>query len=371
MENKRNIGIDLLRILLALMVISIHFNATSTGHVSSSVTWMPTKILVYGTDVLVLPAVNIYVIISGFFSYYLMRPYKKVLFSMLKIWLCLEFYSVGGAIFVSILSSNSLCYADIIQKLFPITTGEWWYMSVYFAIMSISPFLNQAVENFSKRYNFIFLVAMLVFCSVIPFFTKYEEPFGVNLGYSFIWFIVLYYTGAVMCKYFPELKNNHFLSLYFLLAIFNVAFSNFTSKSELLRGYSFTKYNSLTLYAQAIFLFYYFKNLSIRSPRIIHLISVFSGLSLAAYIFHCQADIGMTIWKLLNPSQYADSLLLLPVFVATILSIYFISVVIEYVRRKLFLCGDIEKHLICYISNHIQKGVEVLYSKFENIGTKK
>ena len=94
---ERNIGIDILRILLALMVVIVHFNARGTGHVSSSVTWAPMKFLIYGMDAIVLPAVNIYVIVSGYFSFLGMRGYSHVVKSLSRLWLCLLFFSVGGA----------------------------------------------------------------------------------------------------------------------------------------------------------------------------------------------------------------------------------------------------------------------------------
>jgi hypothetical protein len=285
----------------------------------------------------------------------------------------MEFFSVVGAVLVGLVISGSLDLTVFLQRCFPLTTGVWWYMCVYFATMSISPILNRAVQIMSKKESFAFLVAMLLFCSIIPFFTKYKEYLGVNLGYSFIWFIVLYYTGAVMCKYFSNTRrenNNSYLYLYIGLAIFNVVFSNFTSKIEIIQGYRFTSYNSVILYAQAIFIFFYFKNLKIKSPKASKIISNISGLSLAAYIFHCQTDISRTIWELLNPSQYANSLVLIPIFVITILSIFFVSIVIEYIRRKLFSICNFENRITKIISDVIQKGVKEVYFKFDNIESK-
>lgn len=118
MEKKeRNTGIDLLRILLALAVITIHFNATATGRVSSNVHWLPMKFLVYGIDSIVLPAVNVYVIVSGYFSYLFQRSYKHVVNSLVKLWLCLLFFSVGGGAFYWVIKAGNHFYCDIYTEI--------------------------------------------------------------------------------------------------------------------------------------------------------------------------------------------------------------------------------------------------------------
>lgn len=346
MEKKeRNTGVDILRILLALMVISVHFNASETGHVSSSLTWWPMKFLVYGVDALVIPAVNTYVIVSGFFSYFFMRSYQRIVNSLVKLWMCLLFYSVVGAVVISCIYPGTVSGAELITRFFPIATGEWWYMSVYFATMLISPFLNSFVKSSSKKVTIAVLSSFLIVCSIIPFFTKFNEPLGVNYGYSLIWFIVLYITGAMLCKYYSDYKKRHLLIWYVALGIINIAVANLASKVAFLQGYGLSVYNSITLYLQAIFLFIWFKNIQISSNREKKIITYISGLSLAAYIFHCQTDIGRVIWREINPAQWADSLVLIPVFVILVLSVFIVAISIEFLRRKLFSINDFENRM--------------------------
>ena len=365
MKNERNVGLDLLRILLALAVVIIHFNAAGTGRVVISVHWLPMKFLVYGMHSIVTPAVNIYVIMSGYFSYFFMRSYKHVVSSLIKLWICLEFFSIGGACAVLLFYPGSITTTEFVERLFPLVTGEWWYMSVYFATMLISPFLNKAADNISKSDSHLFLGAMLLVCSVLPFFTKNEEPLGVNLGYSFIWFIVLYYTGAVICKYYNTQKFKFLLWIYFGLVIINVITGYVASKIEFLSGYGFSTYNSIILYIQAIVCFMWFKKLTISNKLLKKMICYLSGLSLAAYIFHCQSDIGSMIWRELSPSQYADNITLIPVFIVTVLGIYIVSILIEIFRRKLLSIGGFEKIITNQITNSIQNAWKGLYRPFK------
>ena len=101
-----------------------------------------------------------------------------------------------GGILVKVVSPDSVTWSSLVECFFPITTGEWWYMSVYFATMLVSPLLNKMVQSTSRREYFMILCSFLITCSLLPLFNRNIEPLGVNLGYSFIWFIVLYLTGA-------------------------------------------------------------------------------------------------------------------------------------------------------------------------------
>lgn len=255
-----------------------------------------------------------------------------------------------------------------IQRLFPITTGEWWYMSVYFATVLISPILNKAVDTFSKRESVSFLCAMLLTCSLLPFFTKFKEPLGVNLGYSFIWFIVLYYTGAVLCKYFKDYKSKYFLVIFFAMAVLTILVGNIASKFVFLRGYGLSCYNSIVLYLQAIVIFLWFKNLKISGTRIKNLITNISGLSLAAYVFHCQKDIAPLLWERLQPSQYADSIMLIPVYIVTVLSIFAIAILIEKARKIIFSISGFENNISGRITTSIKNIGEGVFTLIDKIG---
>ena len=74
----RNVSVDVLRILLALMVVTIHIGAPATGHVLNSISWTPTKLFAYIVHYASIPAVNVYILISGYFSYSQNHDYKRL-----------------------------------------------------------------------------------------------------------------------------------------------------------------------------------------------------------------------------------------------------------------------------------------------------
>lgn len=355
---ERNVGIDILRIILALMVITIHFNARATGNVANVVTWMPTKLLAWSFLWLSYPAVNCYVLISGFFSYKHHKGYLQTFQSLIKLWLSLIFFSLLGYLaYLLFCDSAEFHFSTLISRLFPILSGEWWYMSIYFMLLLISPILNNAVDAMTIKMGGATLVVMLLFGSVAPFFFKFNDPFGMVNGSGLIWFVIMYITGALMFKFCAEPKISYpkikFFILYMVSTLGLVVWGRLQRLSPIFSGYTVAMYNSLFVYIQAIALFMLFYNLRIQSVKLQRIVTWFAGLSMASYILHCQADVDKFLWKTVNPSQYANSLTLIPVYVAVVLSVFFLAVAIEYCRKRVFYKFNIETKLIDLFVNKI------------------
>lgn len=349
---KRDIGVDLLRILLALMVVGIHFNARATGGVAVAVSESPFNYIVTLMVALCYPAVNTYVIISGYYSYKLKKNWGGVLRSLIKLWFCLLFFSIFGYIIVAILDYRSFSIADFIYRFLPLSRGVWWFMSHYTVLMLLSPMINIVIDSYSNKQNIIVVLVALLICSVIPFFLKWQDTIGLNNGYGVLWFIVLYYTGAVLNINLNALKQNSmfYLCCFVGITALFIIINSFLGHINLLNGYHVSMYNSLIVYLQAITLFVAFKKITFKNRNLSKIIAFLSGLSLAVYIFHCQEDISPFIWTLLQPSKLANSWNIIPLFIVTVIGVYILSISIEFVREKFF--AQLENRFINQLFTH-------------------
>lgn len=338
-REERNVGLDLLRIILALMVVTIHFNAPGTGQVYMHCTTQPLSTLISLVVALTYPAVNTYVLISGYYSFKSPKTYRKIVSSLVRLWLCLTFFSILGYLIVSLFNNQPISFTVLLTRLFPLTRSVWWFMSVYFVLMLISPCINKVISSFSKQENLFALLLMLIICSVLPFFVNWKDAIGTNYGYSLVWFVVIYFTGALMCLYTTN-DNSHLfvkgISVYFLLSILFVGLNYLLNRISFTQGNTVSMYNSLIVYGQAIALFISFKSLKINNKVLGKVIVFFAGLSLAVYVFHCQEDISKFIWSNIHPSYYANSYSIISIYVVSISGLYFIAVFIEFIRVKLF-----------------------------------
>ncbi len=367
---QRNVGIDILRILLALMVIAIHFNAPATGHVALSVTG-PMKFLVLPMVAICYPAVNTYVLICGYFSFAKRKNLKQVLNSLFKLWFCLLFFSLLGYVISILINENNFNFVVFLKHFLPVSRGVWWYMTVYFVLMLLSPLLNMIVQQLSKKDYLIMMFLALLVCSIIPFFLKFDSKIGLNYGYGLIWFVVLYLTGAGLSKYYlkeKKIKYAWYAALWYFVLTFYLFISAFIYNHIGMHEYTSAMYNSIVVYGQSVSLFVLFFVIDVKDLKLSKIISFIAGLSLAAYILHCQEDIGPALWKLTEPYKYADSIKLIPLFLEIVLGMFFAAIIIEYIRKRVFNFRNFENRTQEVI---LQKITNVLNLSYDFIIKKK
>lgn len=321
------------------MVVTIHFNAPGTGQVYMHCTTQPLSTLISLVVALTYPAVNTYVLISGYYSFKSPKSYRKIVSSLVRLWLCLAFFSIFGYLIISLINNQPISFTVLLTRFFPLTRSVWWYMSVYFVLMLISPCINKVISSFSKQENLFALLVMLIICSVLPFFVNWKDAIGTNYGYCLVWFVVLYFTGALICLY-TTTNNSHFfvkgITVYFLLSLLFVGLNFLFNRISFTQGNTVSMYNSLIVYGQAIALFVSFKSLKISNKVFGKVIVFFAGLSLAVYVFHCQEDISKFIWPYIHPSSYANTYSIISIYIVTLLGLYFIAVFVEFIRVRIF-----------------------------------
>lgn len=342
---KRNVSVDILRILLAFMVVTIHIGAPSTGNVINQITWMPNKLFAYFVHYSSIPAVNIYILISGYFSYKQLES-KNVFKKAISLWMILFFYSVVGFTLSIIFFNESFTVNSLIHRVFLLSTGEWWFMTNYFCLLLLSPFLNTIISSLTKKTFSCFFCFVVIIFGILPAFDEWKDPIGLNYGYSLIWFIPLYIIGGGIKRFSLGIKNKgfqKFFFMYILMTFVILAQEIFFAKILHMANNAFSHYNSFTILLQAIFLFLAFVNLKIGGGKINNVIVFISSLSLSVYIFHCQTDISKVLWNITTPSQYADSIYLPLVYISLLLGVFIIACLTEYLRKQLFKALKIEK----------------------------
>ena len=350
-DRDRNNGIDFLRVLLALMVITLHYNS-SLGQVQVntrdlSFNWF----FVWFTETLCISAVNIYVIISGYFSFKKNQPITHVVSKLKRLWFCLLFYSVMEYVVITALYGDGYNIRILIKRLLPVSTGEWWFFSVYFLIYMMSPVINSFVGDSEEKSHVIMLFSGIVGLCIIPQFLLWKDGLGIDNGYSLIWFIFLFFSGALLAKYSNSNLNSRlgniirrlerwkltiFLGCFIALfgsKVFIAVVSNHLWGEVKYSGVLFS-YNSIFVYIMAISLFCIFKNVNIRIQSISKMIRIVSPLALASYLFHCQLDFREKVWPKLACYKYANEAVLPLMCVITVLGLFVISALIELIRTS-------------------------------------
>ena len=196
---KRQTGIELLRIVAMLMIVLMHFLSHSGNLLEPGTPFSLSAATGTILENLCLGAVNAYVFISGYYgSRRNYKPSKTVRF-LCQIW----FYSLLIPLVLMLFHQHTKFQEGIygvIYYLFPIETEHYWFATSFLMLMLLSPFLNHAVKFLSHKKFQIALVGVFVLFSGIKSICPVAFGFD-KYGYDLPWFVFVYLFAAYAGKY--------------------------------------------------------------------------------------------------------------------------------------------------------------------------
>ena len=178
--------------------------------------------------------VNIFILITGYFSF---RNVTLKLGKLFQFYLQIFFYSLVIFLVFAIAklpvgdSGNYVfTWRSLVDNLLPVTSSAWWFVSGYFVIILISPFLNYFINAISRTGLRIALIILGVLFVVVPTFYIDTNFFTANWDRNpVIWFVFLYLLGSYYGKY--GFRFNVKARTLFLI-FFGIFFPNFSIQSK-------------------------------------------------------------------------------------------------------------------------------------------
>lgn len=318
----RNSNIDLLRLLSMFLVAMIHITGVGIGDAGYINRYVCAVTIAF--NAFSYCCINLFAMLSG----YLMCEKRTKTRRIVRLWADVLFYSVAG-VFVAFLISGdkTLISVDTLQYLLPISTKEYWYISVYFALYFMIPFYNMLIAVLDKRKFSWLMIISLIGASVIS--TVFNmDPFNLGNGvdYSFVWISIMYFLGAYIKKYGLNLSQKKCFALIVI--------------SELLIGKAIVlrKYSSFAVVALSIAVFVFVLNMKFKvGTKMSKAIKSFSSASLAVYLTHTHPEI-FKRWIIDGFQWIAQLSLPLAVFaiIGISLAITVAGCLIGIIQQKLF-----------------------------------
>ena len=317
-KDKRNYGIELLRLVLMFMICMLHtlgkggiLGASTRGTIQYSVFWF--------MEIFSYCAVDSFAIISGYTATNKPKKYEK----LVNLWFQVFFYSF-------------------------ITTNYYWYMSAYFCLFLAIPFLNPLLFSIDDKTAKKMIVYIVAFFSVMSLL---KDPFYMNGGYSALWIMVLYCFGALAKKVkMFEKKNAFFLIILWLVSIISTGVLYVYFDIQII-----VNYISPPILLSGFLMVLLFSKIKLKGK----IISKISPLALGIYLFKLNA----IIWDdylnkayvfIVNKNIFIGVLLVLAfsglLFVA--------GLIVEFIRSKMANLLKISK-----LSEKIVKLIDFLVSK--------
>lgn len=193
--SKRNIGLDMLNSIAMFMVLVLHF-LLNCGLLDNNLAFSSVFYESWLLEAFCYGAVNCFVLITGYFMWdKRFRPSQ-----ILSLYITVTFYSMI-ILLILILDRQQISKMDIIQCVFPFSTGHYWYLTTYVLLYLFVPFLNRLISVLNEVLHKKLVIAMIILFSVIPTMVCWQDSFVLNAGQSVAWFIFLYILGSYYAKY--------------------------------------------------------------------------------------------------------------------------------------------------------------------------
>lgn len=230
MIKERQSNIELLRILTIIGVIILHYNNKFVGGafeyvLGGSINFYILNIL----ESIFICAVNVFIIISGFFLY---NTEKRNLWKVIKLLIQVIVIYELKYIFTSVvINKSNISISGLIFNLIPSN----YFVILYIVVYILSPYINILIKSLDKKEFQRFIIILFIMFSIYPTaidvlseITKLQYNglssiglYGSQYGYSCVNFILCYIIGTYISKYKQTfLKVN--LRMLVIIFIINV-----------------------------------------------------------------------------------------------------------------------------------------------------
>ena len=334
-DKGRLVQFELLRILAMLGVVMNHvynngLHIYEDFRVDAS---SPLGFLVWSVlqlmKLLVLPSVNCYILITG---YFLIDRLDFRLKGVWRVWSTTWLYAVGIYLLALFLGLVPFEGRELLRHATPLLSNSYWFVTSYIILLLLAPMLSWAFQHVSKRQYQLALVLGGIVCFQPLLGWKVMDDQQVLL------FIYLFLIGGYIKRYAENafsLRKAVLASVFVLVVMFAYTlYKNHPTTNSQFTVFAMAYHGLVLPLSVAVFLA--FKNLQISGERARRAILFLAPLSFAVYIIHTQSIVDSWLWRTASEWLSRTETILLPlVCLAISLSVFVVCAIIEYFRQSL------------------------------------
>ena len=348
---KRNLNIELLRIISIIMIVISHY----TVHKGIPNSSLPLGINRFFLEIFTLGNIGtiIFVLITG---YYLSQKKEFNLNKLIKLYFQIFFYSIVIYLLLVVLKLEPFSIKNLLKALLPITSNQYWFATVYIILYLFYPFLNKFLNSINRQEHLEFLILNFLIFSLLSTITN-----TYYYSNELIQFIFFYAIGAYLSKYKDNIFKNNKINLIMLLSTSIILISSvivFDLFTKIDSTYLFSR-NSLFTILLAISLFNLFINRK-KDVKFKKIISLIASLVFGVYLISDNKYLRPIIWNnIFHTKDYVNSNMLLVHFFISIVLVIGGALIIEYFR-KLSIDNLYSKYLAKYV-NKLEIKIRALF----------
>ena len=339
MKQGRQANFELLRIVAMVMIVGLHYLVKGKAVTSPLEDMSVNGYIAWLLEAFFLVAVNVYVILSGYFGLHMNYSWKRPL----RIWGQVWIYSAVIGVICMAVGIQQFDIYQIFMYMFPTVTEHYWFATAFLLLSICMPFLQAGAVQMEQKTFRIVLGMFLLFTSISKSILPMELPWD-NGGYDVVWFLCLYLTGLYLRRFgLPILQGKiwkgfmvyvlgaglTFISMVVLSVIYQK-----TGSLGAMVDYAYT-YNHILCYMAAIGLFLAFQAMPTDYGKITPMIIKVSSATFGVYLIHEHSNIRYMWPKWFACEQYANASTgsFVLHMVVTVLAVYLICTGIELLRQ--------------------------------------
>lgn len=341
---ERASNIELLRGILMFMIVCVHLTGNGVLNAENPIAvgntnWIYANII----DGLFYCCVNTFILITGYFG--LRASFKKYMALDIPVII----YSLLAVAFF-----GNYALKSVMGGVFPTLSNSYWFLTQYFLLFLLSPFLNAYIAAIDRKQFIETIVLATLIVVIIPTFLRYD--IAGSRGMNFISFALLYLIGRYFSIYKIKSKISTAIITYVSTSALIIALT-------LILGYQyginkgwqspFFAYNCILVYIQSISFFFMFKSLNIKSKFINFLSPSFFYI----YIIHENPIVHAYLYSWLRCEDYYYSNYFLVHTLGSSLIIFVGCLLIDIILRRVLLKKPI---------GFIVENFDILYKKLTN-----
>lgn len=330
-KKDRQSNIELLRIVLMLMIITHHYcvNAGFDKLIDLNNITTNTIIIQFmaiGGKV----GVNAFILISGYFM--VNSKFNKT--KVIKLICEIVFYNIIIMVFLIFLGYKyeiNTIVKDLGSLIFDYPET---FIGSYLLVYILSPVINKMIKAINESEYLLILGVLIFYFSILGTF------FNRGTWNYFGWAVTMYLIGSYIKIYNKKIFSNKIIWIMVtvlcitliwvseILVDFVGVKYNFTNWE-----YMITNSNKILVFIMAISLFLVFKNINVRSNKIIN---VLGASSFGVLLIHANSNtMRQWLWKdLLNNTDYFNSSILWVHMFISVIFVYIVCATIDICRIK-------------------------------------
>ncbi len=343
-NSSRNANMELLRIISMIMVTTLHALAKSdllptfVFHVSINgwIAWV--------FEALSIGAVNIFMLISGYFLVNSEFKLKRLIELLVQTFL---YSAIPFIVFLATgrLTAEERNIYSLLNNFLPIHMETYWFITAYVVVYMLSPVITKGLKAVTKKQLITAIICLLIYeCfikSILPFRLTTDTK-----GYGFLWYLIMFLIGAYFKLFGFKFIDKQYKGwiLYFggsvlvLLGTFTIG--KIIAATDRLGGMQglFTEYNHVFTLIAAVGIFAAFVHMKPMNEKLGKVICLLSPMALGVYLFQESLVLRFEWQKWFGLPGSLE--LATPIFVlrvmAAVLGMYALGTAIDFVRRMIF-----------------------------------